>query len=74
MKDFMSKRPMLAFLIISVAASVISTWLISGNPMALFANASAGAVAFKLAVAATVMLLGAAVTYAAMRLALYRRA
>jgi len=70
MKDFMSKRPMLAFLIVSVAASVISTWMISGNPMAFFATASAGAVAFKLAVLVTVMLLGVAVTYAATRLAL----
>lgn len=69
MKDFMTKRPMLAFLIVSIAASVISTWLISGNPLALLTATSSSALALKLAMAALILMLGAAVTYAAVRLA-----
>ena len=61
---------MLSFLIVSVAATVTSTALLSGNLLTLFSNASAGSLALTLSMAALVLLLGATVTYAAMRLAL----
>lgn len=70
MKDFMAKRPMLAFLVVSVAASIISTWLISGNPLTLITAMSSGAMASQFVMSALILVLGAAVTYIAARLAI----
>ncbi len=66
----MSKHPMMAFLIVSVAASVISAVLMSGGVTAMFAKASADALALKLGLVVLVLLLGASLTYASMRLAI----
>jgi len=72
MKDFMSKRPMLAFLIVSLIASVISAWVINpmGGPATWFSGPSGTAIAIKLAAAALILSIGAAVTYVAVRFAL----
>ncbi len=71
MKDMMSKRPMLAFLIVSVVATLLSAWLLNPTigPAALFAGASGTALAIKLATVVLIIAAGAALTYVAMRLA-----
>jgi SpoVK/Ycf46/Vps4 family AAA+-type ATPase len=70
MKDLMAKRPMLAFLIIAVAASVISAWLLNPTigPAALFTG-SAGGVVLKSLTSLFILGGGAALTYVVMRLA-----
>jgi len=70
MKDLMAKRPMLAFLIIAVAASVISAWLLNPTigPAALFTG-SAGGVVLKILTSLFILGGGAALTYVVMRLA-----
>ena len=72
MTDFLSKRPMLAFFIVSILASVISAWVINpgSGPAAWFAGANWAAIAIKLALAALILSLGAALTYVAVRFAL----
>jgi SpoVK/Ycf46/Vps4 family AAA+-type ATPase len=67
MKDMMTKRPILAFTIVSVLATVISAWVMnpSAGPLALFS----GAVGLKLLTALLVLSAGAAISYLAMRLA-----
>jgi SpoVK/Ycf46/Vps4 family AAA+-type ATPase len=71
MKELMTKRPMLAFVIVSVTATVISAWLLnpSYGPLALFAGAGGGGLALKFAIVLLVLGAGAATTYIAMRLA-----
>ena len=72
MKDFLSKHPMLAFVVVSVIASVISAWLLNpaSGPASWFAGANGTAIAIKLAIAALILSIGAAVTYVAVRFAL----
>jgi SpoVK/Ycf46/Vps4 family AAA+-type ATPase len=72
MKDFLSKHPMLAFVVVSVIASVISAWLLNpaSGPASWFAGANGTAIAMKLAIAALILSVGAAVTYVAVRFAL----
>ncbi len=67
MKDLMTKRPIMAFTLVSVLATVISAWVLnpSAGPAALFSG-PAGA---KILVAAVVLSAGAAMSYLAMRLA-----
>jgi SpoVK/Ycf46/Vps4 family AAA+-type ATPase len=71
MKDMMTKRPMLAFIIVSVVATSISAWLLSPTlgPAALFASAGTAALILKIMVALLVLGAGAALTYIVMRLA-----
>ena len=71
MKDLMAKRPMLAFVIVSVTATVISAWLLSPSigPAALFGGATGGALTMKIATALLVLGAGAALTYIVIRLA-----
>jgi SpoVK/Ycf46/Vps4 family AAA+-type ATPase len=63
----MTKRPMVAFVIVAVLGSVISAWILnpSMGPAALFS----GPVGLKLLVALLVLSAGAAMSYVAMRLA-----
>jgi type VII secretion ATPase EccA len=70
--NFMTKRPMLSFLIVSVAAAVISAWILnpSGGPGQWLQGASGSALAIKAAASLALLMLGAALTYSAMRLAL----
>jgi SpoVK/Ycf46/Vps4 family AAA+-type ATPase len=72
MTDFLSKRPMLAFFIVSILASVVSAWVINpgSGPAAWFAGANWVAIAIKLAIAALILSVGAALTYVAVRFAL----
>src|SRR4051794_8506717 len=76
MKDMMTKRPMLAFIIVSVIATLVSAWLLNPilGPVALFTNASAAGLALKLLTVLLVLGAGAALTYIAMRLATDPRA
>lgn len=71
MKDMMSKRPMLAFLIVSVLATLLSAWLLNPTigPAALFSGASGAALALKIVAVLLIIAAGAALTYLAMRLA-----
>ncbi len=71
MKDLMAKRPMLAFVMVSVIATVISAWLLSPSvgPAALFGSATGGALALKIVTALLVLGAGAALTYIVIRLA-----
>ena len=70
--NFMTKRPMLSFLIVSIAAAVISAWILnpSGGPGQWLQGASGSALAIKAAASLALLMLGAALTYSAMRLAL----
>ena len=72
MTDFLSKRPMLAFFIVSIVASVVSAWVINpgSGPAAWFAGANWAAIAIKLATATLILSAGAALTYVAVRFAL----
>jgi SpoVK/Ycf46/Vps4 family AAA+-type ATPase len=67
MKDMMTKRPILAFTLVSVLATLISAWVLNPNagPFALFS----GPLGLKLLLAALVLSAGAALSYVAMRLA-----
>lgn len=71
MKDMMTKRPMLAFIIVAVAGSVISAWLLNRDygPAALFAGGNGTTVALKLLLTLLMIAAGAALTYLAMRVA-----
>src|SRR4051812_4094741 len=76
MKDMMTKRPMLAFIVVSVIATLVSAWLLNPTlgPVALFTNASAAALALKAVTALLILGAGASLTFIAMRLATDPRA
>jgi AAA+ superfamily predicted ATPase len=71
MKDFFRKRPMVSFFIVLVAATVVSTWLINPKtgPLALVSGGMTWATAITLFVVFLIFIAGAALTYAAQRLA-----
>lgn len=71
MKEFFAKQPMWAFLMVSVAAAVISAWILNpaNGPAALFSSLTSGASGWKLATAVLILALGAATTYVAVRFA-----
>src|SRR6266851_1527713 len=71
MKDFFLKRPMLGFFIVAVAATLVTTWLLSPKvgPLALFSGGMTWATALKLIVVFLIFVAGVALTYVAMRLA-----
>jgi SpoVK/Ycf46/Vps4 family AAA+-type ATPase len=71
MKDMMIKRPMLAFLIVSVSAALISAWLLNPNYgiAALFTSTTGSLGTVKIITAALVLGAGAAFTLIATRLA-----
>ncbi|WP_018261756.1 AAA family ATPase [Methylobacterium sp. WSM2598] len=73
MKTFFRDRPMLGFFLISVAAAVLSAWLINpqSSPLAYFAAAggTAGPLLLKVATVLAILAAGAALTYVAARLA-----
>jgi SpoVK/Ycf46/Vps4 family AAA+-type ATPase len=71
MKDLMTKRPMLAFVIVSVTATVISAWLFNPTygPAGLFVSATGSAIALKIITALLVLGAGGALTFIVMRLA-----
>jgi SpoVK/Ycf46/Vps4 family AAA+-type ATPase len=72
MKDLMTKRPMLALLIVSVTAAVVSAWLLNPNigPAALLGSATAGAFVLKLTTIVLIIAMGASLTYIVMRVAI----
>src|SRR5262249_52463545 len=71
MKKFFADRPMLGFFIVAVAAAVVSTWILnpSSGPLALFAGGMTWATVLRLIALLLIFLIGAALTYLAMRLA-----
>jgi SpoVK/Ycf46/Vps4 family AAA+-type ATPase len=71
MKRFFADRPMLGFFIVAVAAAVVSTWILNpqAGPWALVSGGMTWAMALKLAGVFLILLVGAALTYVAMRLA-----
>ncbi|MGY2050123.1 AAA family ATPase [Methylobacterium sp. JK268] len=73
MKTFFRDRPMLGFFVISVAAAVLSAWLINpqSSPLAWFGAGAGGAgpVLLKAATVLAILAAGAALTYVAARLA-----
>ncbi len=71
MKDMMAKRPMMAFVIVSVVAAMITAWLLNPNvgPLALIMSASASAAAAKVLTGLLIVTAGGAVTYIAFRAA-----
>ena len=71
MKDFFRRRPLLGFFIACVAATVVSAWILNpkSGPWALFSGGMTWATAITLIVVFLIFIAGAALTYAAMRLA-----
>src|SRR5215468_9199278 len=71
MKDLFLKRPLLSFFIISVAAMVVTTWLVNPRtgPWALVSGGMTWATAITLSVVFLIFIAGAALTYVALRLA-----
>ena len=73
MKRFFAERPMVAFFIVAVAATVISAWIINPKegPFAWLINAggSVDQLTLKVLAAAAILCVGASVTYIAWRLA-----
>jgi stage V sporulation protein K len=73
MKRFFAERPMVAWFIVAVAATVISTWIINPKegPVAWLINAggSVDQLTLKVLAAAAILCVGASVTYIAWRLA-----
>jgi hypothetical protein len=74
MKRFFAERPMVAWFIVAVAATVVSAWII--NPpkdwsltWLIKAAGSVDQATLKLLVAAAILCIGASVTYIAWRLA-----
>jgi hypothetical protein len=72
MKKFFTERPMLGFLIVSVAATLISAWLLnpSAGPVGALAAVYADLGPLKIAAAALILGAGAGLSYAASRLAM----
>lgn len=71
MRNFFANRPMISFFIVAVAASVVSAWILSpqSGPLALFAGGMTWATVLRIAALFAIFLVGAALTYVAMRLA-----
>jgi SpoVK/Ycf46/Vps4 family AAA+-type ATPase len=71
MKNFLTKRPMLGFFVVAVAATIVSAWLLNpqAGPLALFSGANAQATVLRALAALLILGLGAALSYVAMRLA-----
>jgi stage V sporulation protein K len=73
MKRFFTERPMVAWFIVAVAATVISAWIINPKegPLAWLINAggSVDQLTLKVLAAAAILCVGASVTYIAWRLA-----
>lgn len=73
MKRFFAERPMVAWFIVAVAATVISAWIINPKegPLAWLINAGASVdqLTLKVLAAAAILCVGASVTYIAWRLA-----
>jgi stage V sporulation protein K len=73
MKRFFAERPMVAWFIVAVAATVISAWIINPKegPLAWLSNAggSVDQLTLKVLAAAAILCVGASVTYIAWRLA-----
>lgn len=71
MKDMMSRRPMLAFTLVSIVATVISAWVLNPSlgPFALMSKAVSGASFWKVLAALLIIAAGAGLTYVMIRLA-----
>ena len=73
MKRFFAERPMVAFFIVVVAATVVSAWIINPKegPLAwlVHAGGSIDQITLKVLAAAAILCVGASVTYIAWRLA-----
>jgi stage V sporulation protein K len=73
MKRFFAERPMVAFFIVAVAATVVSAWIINlkEGPLAwlIHAGGSVDRLTLKVLAAAAILCVGASVTYIAWRLA-----
>ena len=73
MKRFFAERPMVAFFIAAVAATVVSAWIINlkEGPLAwlIYAGGSVDQLTLKVLAAAAILCVGASVTYIAWRLA-----
>ena len=73
MKRFFAERPMVAFFIVAVAATVVSAWIINPKegPFAwlIHAGGSVDQLTLKVLAAAAILCVGASVTYIAWRLA-----
>src|SRR5215470_15374797 len=71
MKKFFADRPMLGFFIVAVAATIVSTWILNptSGPLALFAGGMTWATVLRIIGLLLIFLIGAALTYLAMRLA-----
>ena len=73
MKRFFAERPMVAFFIVVVAATVVSAWIINPKegPLAwlIHAGGSVDQLTLKVLAAAAILCVGASVTYIAWRLA-----
>src|SRR4029077_12279605 len=73
MKRFFAERPMVAFFIIAVAATVVSAWIINPKEGPLrwpiHAGGSVDQLTLKVLVAVAILCVGASMTYIAWRLA-----
>ena len=73
MKRFFAERPMVAWFLVAVAATVISAWIINpkAGPLAWLINAggSVDQLTVKVLAAAAILCVGASVSYIAWRLA-----
>ena len=73
MKRFFAERPMVAFFIVAVAATVVSAWIINPKegPFAwlIHAGGSVDQLTLKVLAAAAILCVGASMTYIAWRLA-----
>ena len=73
MKRFFAERPMVAWFLVAVAATVISAWIINpkAGPLAWLINAggSVDQLTLKVLASAAILCVGASVTYIAWRLA-----
>ncbi len=69
MKDFMAKRPMLAFVVVGVVAALITSWILSPTkgPMALF-DSTGPAMLLDLLAGVLIAGAGAGLTYVALKL------
>ena len=71
MKKYLADRPMIGFFVVGVAAAVVSTWIINpqSGPLTLFAGGMTWATVLRTGAVLLIFLVGAALTYVAMRLA-----
>src|SRR5215217_2312104 len=71
MKKFLSERPLVGFLIISIAATLVSTWLLnpSAGPIGAVSAVLTGLGPLKVTAAVLIMTAGAGASYVAARLA-----